>query len=164
MEHHVATGHHLTLVFAEFAEYLVGKNIDPEQILPEAIALRAQATRSDYLHRLPGHLGDRVHILKTGDISIIGSEDGCSYAMSEGRKYYLRETLNRLEPNLDPDIFIRIHRGYLVNVDFIRVLDRWPGGKFLVTIEDVTRKKLATSRTGAERLRKVLGLARPARA
>jgi len=110
--------------------------------------------------RLAGRIGERVHILKLEEICKIGSEDGASFAISKGRKFYLGESLSQLEEVLDPELFVRIHRSYLVNVEHIVVLDRWPGGKFLVTIDDGERQRLTTSRSGAARLRKVLRLTR----
>jgi len=120
----------------------------------------ADSPASASVHLLAGRIGDRVHVLKAAEISFIGSEDGNSYAIVKGRKHYLGASLCRLEDDLDRERFIRVHRGYLVNINHIRTLDRWPGGKFLITLEGCDGTQLTTSRAGAERLRRTLGLER----
>jgi len=119
----------------------------------DVLLLRGQ---SSALKRLAGRRRDRVHVLKMENISVIGSEDGYPYALSKGVKYYLNSHLNQLESRLDANTFIRLHRSYLVNVEFIEVIERWPGGKYMVAIHDREKFRLTTSRAGAERLRKVL--------
>jgi DNA-binding LytR/AlgR family response regulator len=114
------------------------------------------------LKRLAGRRRDGVHVLKMEEISVIGSEDGYPYAISKGIKYYLNSHLNQLESRLDARTFIRVHRSYMVNVEFIKVIERWPGGKYMVAIHDKEKIRLTTSRAGAERLRQVLDFGKKA--
>jgi hypothetical protein len=77
---------------------------------------------------------------------------------SGGREYLLRETMNRLEQDLDPRDFVRIHRSALVRIDRIGELQPSVHGDFRVTLKSGTQLTLSRHyRDGVEkRLRKTL--------
>ena len=57
----------------------------------------------------------------------------------------MRSTLSQLESQLDPQRFLRIHRSYIVNLDFIKELRAWTHGEYLLTLLDGTH--LTSSRS-----------------
>lgn len=61
-------------------------------------------------------------LIKTTQIVCIYSDSFVVFAVdSEGRKYIVETTnLTALEEELDPEIFFRANRKYLVNIDFIK--------------------------------------------
>ena len=61
----------------------------------------------------------------------------------------------RIEPQLDPRAFIRIHRRYIVNVDRIVEVQPWFAGDAIVVLRNGA--KLRLSRTYRERLHARLG-------
>jgi two-component system LytT family response regulator len=63
-----------------------------------------------------------------------------------------------MEAQLDPGLFIRIHRRYIVNVDRIVEVQPWFAGDAIAVLR--TGAKLRVSRTYRERLHTRLG-ARP---
>ena len=114
------------------------------------------ASEKRYLKRLVARNRKKSHVLKLSEISLLGSEDSYAYALHHGAKYYPGETLSQLESALDPESFVRIHRGYLINVDFISTIETESSGRYLVSLDDTQGLKLRTSRAGAERLRNLL--------
>ena len=110
------------------------------------------------LKRLVSKMGDKMYILKTSDIAFIEAGRGLTRAIKQGREYLINETLDTLEHTLDPQLFVRIHRGSIINIEFIDVVEKWPGGKFLVKLKDPSKPKITTSRKGAERLKIILNL------
>ena len=85
-------------------------------------ALRRRRARSHYLRRLVVKTGDKVVILKTGDIDAIESA-GNYVAVQFGKEsHILRETLSGLEAQLDPKKFLRISRSAIVNLDQVKEL------------------------------------------
>lgn len=62
---------------------------------------------------------------------------------ASGHAHLLRETLGRLEKDLDPDRFVRIHRSAIVQVDRIRELRPAFHGDFTVVLRDGTRLTLS---------------------
>lgn len=56
-----------------------------------------------------------------------------------GRDYPLRTTMAALEERLDPARFIRVHRSYMVNLDYIDVIEPQEAGEAIVSMRDGMR-------------------------
>ena len=60
-------------------------------------------------------------ILKTSDIVIIYTENKLVYVIDkDGRKYIADKNLSDLNEELDPSIFFRVNRQYIVNIGFVK--------------------------------------------
>jgi hypothetical protein len=68
-----------------------------------------------------------------------------------GRDYPLRSTLAALVPRLDPARFVRVHRSWLVNLDFLAEIEPLETGDARLTLRDGT--KVPCSRTYRAALR-----------
>ena len=66
----------------------------------------------------------------------------------------MRESMNKLEKQLDPRIFLRVHRSSIVNLDRVKELHSGHGSDHAVVLHDGTRLKLSRSRR--ERLNRLL--------
>jgi two-component system, LytTR family, response regulator len=70
--------------------------------------------------------------------------DGNYVRLHVGRNSYLiRSTANRLQEELDPSRFARIHRRYLVNLDRVVGLEPWFAGDAVVLMRDGTKLRLS---------------------
>ena len=110
--------------------------------------------RGRYLQRVPVRAGARIVILDTGDVDWIQAADNYVLFHSGGREYLMRETLARLEQELDPRQFVRIHRSALVRLDRIGEMLPSVHGDFRVTLK--TGVQLTLSRHYRERVERVL--------
>ncbi|MGH8179143.1 MAG: LytR/AlgR family response regulator transcription factor [Steroidobacter sp.] len=64
---------------------------------------------------------------------------------AEGRTYVLRETMKSLEAVLDPNVFQRVHRSTIVNVQRVRRLRPHTNGEYYLTLDDGQEIKLSRS-------------------
>jgi two-component system LytT family response regulator len=64
---------------------------------------------------------------------------------ADGRTYVLRETMKSLEAVLDPNLFQRVHRSTIVNVQRVRRLRPHTNGEYFLTLEDGQEIKLSRS-------------------
>ena len=71
-----------------------------------------------------------------------------------GESHLFRESMKNMEARLDNDLFVRIHRSAIVNVDRIRELQPWFHGEYVVILHDGTR--LMASRVFADRLDRLI--------
>jgi two-component system, LytTR family, response regulator len=62
-----------------------------------------------------------------------------------GGRHLVRETLSRLERELDPAKFVRVHRGAIVALDRVRELERAPSGDHALVLESGARLTLSRS-------------------
>jgi len=103
-----------------------------------------------YLKRMMVNLGSRFFFVKTNEIVFIAAEEKYAKLHTEKENYLIRETMNHLEQRLDPEIFARIHRSYIVNLDFIKEIHPGSHGDFQVLLKNGAQ--LAGSRRFRERV------------
>jgi two-component system LytT family response regulator len=107
-----------------------------------------------YISRLMVKATGGAIFLKVGEIDWIGS-DGNYLRLSTGKAIYLlRGRLSELEKRLDPDLFFRIHRSTIVNLDRIRAFKPTFQGDGAVVLSDGTR--LVASREHRKKLQQSL--------
>lgn len=64
---------------------------------------------------------------------------------SNGATYLMRETMSSLEQRLDPEMFLRIHRSTIVNIERIREIRPLQHGEHLVILDGGQRLTLSRS-------------------
>ena len=100
----------------------------------------------------------RVSFIRAEEIDWIEAEDYYVKLHVKGRGHLLRETMNDIEARLDPEVFVRIHRSSIVNLERVRELQQLFGGDYSVVLHDGTQLKL--SRARRERLESLLKTSR----
>jgi two-component system LytT family response regulator len=109
-----------------------------------------------YLDRFIVRYGRRILFVDTAEVDRIEAE-GNYAAIHVGKQVHLlREAISRLEEQLDPAAFVRIHRSHIIAVDRVRQLESIFQGEYIVTLKDGTR--LTSSRTYRERLEQAVGI------
>jgi two-component system LytT family response regulator len=87
---------------------------------------------------------NRIYFVDTEDVQWIESE-GDYVALHDGEEAHLvRKTMKQLEQELDPDRFLRVHRSYIVNADYIEELRPLDHGTYQLRMASGT--PLKTSR------------------
>lgn len=98
---------------------------------------------------------DRVSFVDAAAVDWIEA-DGDYVRLHTGKSsHLLRSTLSALETQLDPAVFVRIHRSNIVRLARIRELQPYFHGEYVVFLHDGTKLKL--SRSYRERLQAALG-------
>lgn len=72
----------------------------------------------------------------------------------EGQSNY--RTIEELQSNLDPDMFWRVHRSFLVNINKIREVIPWFKSSFQLKMDDKKQTEIPVSRIQTRRLRTLL--------
>ncbi len=80
-----------------------------------------------YLQRLAFKSADRAQVLRVSEIVWIEAEDYYVLVHSKRGRHMVRLALAALEERLDPQVFVRVHRGAIVNLDEIRELEEREG-------------------------------------
>ncbi len=110
--------------------------------------------RPKYISRLMVKFAGRAVFLKAEEIDWVGAEGNYLRLRSGKAVYLLRGRLSELEKRLDPDLFFRIHRSTIVNLDRIREVNATFQGDGAVVLKDGTR--LAASREHRKKLQRSL--------
>ena len=101
----------------------------------------------------------RNFIVDAQDVVYATIEDGLITVVSsslEGQSNY--RTIEELQSNLDPDMFWRVHRSYLVNIHRIKEVIPWFKSSFQLRMDDKKQTEIPVSRVQTKRLRALLKL------
>jgi len=120
-------------------------------------AVLAQAARpaGEYATRIVLRDASRVHVIPVDRVDYAEAQDDYVALHSEGKTHLKMQTLASLEASLDPALFVRVHRSYLVRLDRIRTIDLYAKNSRVATLLDGTR--VPVSREGHARLQQILG-------
>ena len=111
---------------------------------------RAQTT-----NRLVVKSGGRLFFLRADEIDWIEAAGNYVRLHLGADTHMLRETMNSIESRLDPELFVRIHRSHIVNIERIKELQPWFNGEYVVILRNGHR--LTLSRGYREKLQHRLG-------
>jgi hypothetical protein len=100
-------------------------------------------------------------LVAAADIECLQASGNYVNLRVRGRDYPLRSTLAALVPRLDPGRFVRVHRSWLVNLDFLVEIEPLDTGDARLTMRDGT--KVPCSRTYRAALRGGVASADPVR-
>jgi two-component system LytT family response regulator/two-component system response regulator LytT len=67
-------------------------------------------------------------------------------------------TLDELQARLDPDVFWRVHRSHLVNINKIKEIVPWFSRNYILRMKDAKATEIPVSRSQTKRLREYLKL------
>ena len=67
-------------------------------------------------------------------------------------------TLDDLQARLDPDVFWRVHRSHLVNINKIKEIVPWFSRNYILRMKDAKGTEIPVSRAQTKRLREYLKL------
>jgi two-component system LytT family response regulator len=99
--------------------------------------------------------GGRVFFVRADEIDWIEAAGNYVKLHVGADAHLLRETMNALEAQLDPDVFFRIHRCHIVNIERVKELQPWFNGEYVVMLRSGAR--LTLSRGYREKLQERLG-------
>ena len=84
----------------------------------------------------------------------IGAEENYVRICTQSETHLLRETMSRLEEKLDPQVFLRVHRSSIVNLQFVKEVRTDADGECMVVL--VNGQKVAMSRSYRSRIQEWL--------
>jgi two-component system response regulator LytT len=119
----------------------------------ETAAPRPTAQRTKLLVRT----NNRNLIVDAQDMIYATIDDGLITVVTsqfEGQSNY--RTIEELQSNLDPELFWRVHRSFLVNINRIREVIPWFKSSFQLRMDDKKQTEIPVSRIQTKRLRSLL--------
>lgn len=75
-------------------------------------------------------------VLAAGDIAWIEAAGNYAVLHVGGQTYEVRSSLTRLEGELDPRRFVRVHKSYMVNIARVREVEPWMSGDWRIRMDD----------------------------
>jgi len=107
-----------------------------------------------YTSRIVFKSRGRILFLPVSDICWIGAEENYVRVCTGKETHLLRETMNGLEQKLDPQVFLRVHRSTIVNLQYVKEMRTEAQGDFIVQL--INGQKVSMSRSYHSRIGKLL--------
>jgi len=101
----------------------------------------------------------RMLLVDSGDVVFATINDGCISMATrdvEGTSNY--RTIEELQAQLDAEVFWRVHRSWLVNINHIKEIVPWFKSSYVLRMNDKKQSEVPVSRAQTRRLRELLKL------
>jgi two-component system LytT family response regulator len=115
-----------------------------------------QSTRNPL--KLAVRIGAKFEVFDPRNIALVLAKDHYTSLMVDGREFLSDDSLEALNTRLDPNIFIRVHRGAIINILFLKELRREGDRKFTAVLTDKANTEVLVSRDRLPKLKTLLGL------
>ena len=106
------------------------------------------------LERLLVRERNQVHVLALGTVACIEAQDDYIQIYCQGKTYLKTQSLSDLETRLDPALFVRIHRSWIINLAHLKNIERLAKDSFVAVLH--TGQQVPISRAGHERIKALI--------
>jgi two-component system LytT family response regulator len=113
--------------------------------------LESLATPRRYLKRLAVRSSGKTVFVDLEDVDWMEAAENYVQLHTGRANHLLHVAMNTLEKSLDPEIFLRIHRSTIVNINRIKELQPGAHGEYVITLHSGTR--LQSGRSYSEKLK-----------
>ena len=121
--------------------------------------LELLGSRQHRREQLAVKVGERFLLVQAEDVVYASVEDDVitivTNSLSGASNY---RTLDELQARLDPEVFWRVHRSHLVNINKIREIVPWFSRNYILKMRDTKSSEIPVSRSQTRRLREYLKL------
>ncbi|MGO9339085.1 MAG: LytR/AlgR family response regulator transcription factor [Terriglobales bacterium] len=125
--------------------------------LLQELAASLRGERPEYPRRIASRVGERISFLDLDAVTHFIAHDKLTYAVVDGHRHAVDQTIAELERRLDPSRFLRVHRSALVNVDSIHEVNSWFAGKVMLSLKDGQRTQIPVARDRVRALKSRMG-------
>lgn len=100
--------------------------------------------------------GNKVKIIPIHEIHYLEADDDYVKIVTHEGSFLKNRTMQFYEKTLDPKLFVRVHRSYILHVNQITRIDPYQKETHLAVLRD--GKQIPVSKSGYSRLKEVLGV------
>ena len=100
--------------------------------------------------------GNRIDKVDVNDVVQIIAQDDYVEIVTLDKKYLKKETMNYLEKALPQDLFSRVHRSHIININHINKIEKYGKESYAVILKDGSSANVSKSRI--KELKEQLGI------
>jgi two-component system LytT family response regulator/two-component system response regulator LytT len=121
--------------------------------------VRLMAGQKDRREQVAVKVNDRFVLVQSDDIIYASlAEDSITIVTGQVSGTSNDRTLDELHARLDPDVFWRVHRSHLVNINKVKEIVPWFSRNYILRMADAKATEIPVSRSQTKRLRDYLKL------
>jgi two-component system, LytTR family, response regulator len=126
--------------------------------LPDIAKLIQSVTDAQAGRRLAVRCGSKFIVFDASKISAIIARDHYAAIVADGRELLADDSLDTLADRLGGAQFLRVHRRALINMDYLKELEREGDRKYTAVLNDAKSTRVPVSRERLDDLKQRLGL------
>lgn len=112
-----------------------------------------------YKNRFVSRIGDKLHHILVGDIAYFQADDKIVFLITcKNEKFIIDNNLEELESILDPEVFFRINRSYIVKIDAIKDVQKYFNSRLIIELKPKPTGEVLVSREKAAVFKTWLGM------
>ncbi|MCF6170191.1 MAG: LytTR family transcriptional regulator DNA-binding domain-containing protein [Bacteroidales bacterium] len=92
--------------------------------------------------------GTKIDVVPVDEIIRIEAQDDYVEFITATKKYLKKETMNFLEGNLPEKLFVRVHRSHIINVNYIKKIEKYGKESHVIVLNDGSKVNVSKSRIG----------------
>ncbi len=120
----------------------------------ESAALRDLTQPQGRLERLLVRDRNQVHVLPLDKVECVEAQDDYIRIVCQGKSHLKTQSLTDLEGRLDPALFVRVHRSWIISLAHLKNIERLAKDSFVAVMH--SGQQVPISRAGHERIRALL--------
>ncbi|WP_276840018.1 LytTR family DNA-binding domain-containing protein [Anaerovibrio lipolyticus] len=124
----------------------------------ESTGRTVPAVEAHHYHPISVQKGEALIPVQQRDILLAYVKEKLVFLRTKDGDFQLSMTLAELEELLDPELFLRVHRQYIVNTEAIAKVIPWFHGSYVLNMKDGAGTEIPVSRKHISEVRQVLGI------
>jgi two-component system LytT family response regulator len=118
--------------------------------------LQNSSKQPDEKNRIVVKNGSDIRIVPVNDVMYIEAYDDYVKIFTKDTYYLKKKTMNYYEEVLDPSVFFRTHRSFIINLQQLTKIEPLEKNTYIALLKN--GKKIPLSRTGYSKLKETLGV------
>ncbi len=116
--------------------------------------IKTNDEKIEFLERVVIKDGSKITVIPVEEIKWIEAQDDYVLINSEKGRFLKQKTMKYFETHLNENQFVRVHRSYIINLDFIQHLEQTETESYRLVLKN--GKEIPVSKTGLQRLKSTL--------
>jgi two-component system LytT family response regulator len=98
-----------------------------------------------YLTKFVIKSGGKISFINVDELNYIEADGNYLTLHTANSKHLYRDTITNVAEKLNPDLFVRIHRSYIVKIETIKEMQSHFNSEYIITLKDNTKIKSGRS-------------------
>lgn len=121
--------------------------LSPALLLEKLMAIQPASEAKSYKERFMVKVGDKIKSIPTAEIAVFYSSEKASFLFTtEKRVYAVDYPLDQLEQLLDPKMYFRINRKYIVHINACTDMLAWSNSRLRIKLEGMDDPDMIVAR------------------
>ncbi len=116
--------------------------------------IRDQQEQVAAIDRIAVKTGTKIKIIYIDEIQYLESQDDYVMIYTDDGKYLKQNTMKYFEEHLPEKYFVRVHRSYIVRLDFVEQIELYERDSYVIKLKN--QQTIPVSKSGYSRLRENL--------